>query len=30
MSLFDVVGGYTISIVAARRDMEMVPHGKDY
>jgi len=26
MSLFDVVAGYTISIVAARRDMAMAPH----
>ena len=30
MSLFDVVAGYTISIIAARRDMSMVPHGNDY
>ena len=26
MSLFDVVAGYTISIVAARRDMALAPH----
>ncbi len=25
MTLFDVVAGYTISIVAARRDMTMIP-----
>ena len=30
MCLFDVVAGYTISIIAARRDMTMVPHGNDY
>ena len=29
MSLFDVVAGYTISIVAARRDLS-IPHGNDY
>ncbi len=26
MSLFDVVAGYTISIIAARRDMSVIPH----
>ncbi|HEX4270330.1 MAG TPA: hypothetical protein VHZ32_03055 [Rhizomicrobium sp.] len=26
MCLFDVVAGYTISIISARRDMSMVPH----
>ena len=26
MCLFDVVAGYTISIVAAKRDLSMVPH----
>jgi hypothetical protein len=26
MSLFDVVAGYTISIVAAKRDMTLAPH----
>ena len=26
MCLFDVVAGYSISIVAARRDLHMLPH----
>jgi hypothetical protein len=26
MCLFDVVAGYTISIIAARRDLELRPH----
>jgi hypothetical protein len=26
MCLFDVVAGYTISIVAAKRDFSMAPH----
>jgi hypothetical protein len=26
MCLFDVVAGYTISIIAARRDMSVIPH----
>lgn len=29
MCLFDVVAGYTISIVAARRDIGMMPVGRD-
>ena len=29
MCLFDVVAGYTISIIAARRDLS-IPHGNDY
>jgi hypothetical protein len=29
MCLFDVVAGYTISIIAARRDI-VAPHGNDY
>lgn len=28
MCLFDVVAGYTISIIAAKRDMNVVPHGE--
>jgi hypothetical protein len=27
MCLFDVVAGYTISIVSARRDLAVLPHG---
>jgi hypothetical protein len=27
MCLFDVVAGYTISIIAAKRDLSMAPHG---
>lgn len=30
MCLFDVVSGYTISIVAAKRDFSVAPHGNDY
>ena len=30
MCLFDVVAGYTISIVAAKRDFSVSPHGSDY
>jgi hypothetical protein len=26
MCLFDVIAGYTISIIAARRDMSVIPH----
>ena len=26
MCLFDVVAGYTISIIAARRDLSVIPH----
>jgi hypothetical protein len=26
MCLFDVVAGYTISLVAAKRDLSMAPH----
>lgn len=28
MCLFDVIAGYTISILAARRDMSMIPHDE--
>jgi hypothetical protein len=28
MCLFDVVAGYTISIIAARRDMSVIPHDQ--
>jgi hypothetical protein len=30
MCLFDVVAGYTISIVAARRDLGVMPVDRDY
>ncbi len=30
MCLFDVVAGYTISIVAARRDLSVAPLDRDY
>jgi hypothetical protein len=28
MCLFDVIAGYTISIIAARRDMSVIPHDE--